>query len=406
MTTETTAEQVAAESTAFTLARERYGAELEEALSPAQTVISADSHIIEPADLWTSRIDAAYRERGPHIEMQAEMPSGEVEDGQFMVVDGGTPQRVAGFAVANVDPKDRAEANKRGYEQIRPGAWDPVERLKDQDIDGIVCEVIYPSMAMPYFSLPDTGLQQAVFSAYNDWMAEFCAHDPKRLVGLAMISLDEVEHAVSELHRARSLGLRGALIPNSLAPEATYGDPAFDPVWAAAAELEMPLSMHILTGRYRSVGAAADPWLVWYMDLPAPAMKSLTAMLCSGVFTRHPNLKVVSVENDIGWLGHFLYRLQHGWDEFRYMLNLEQELSPNEYFSRNIWATFQSDPVGVQTRQHIGVDRLMWGSDYPHGDSTWPESRPTINFNFQGVGNEDIAAICYDTVKELYDIDR
>ena len=67
------------------------------------------------------------------------------------------------------------------------------------------------------------------------------------------------------------------------------------------------------------------------------------------------------------------------------MLNLEQELSPNEYFSRNIWATFQSDPVGVQTRQHIGVNRLMWGSDYPHGDSTWPESRPTINFNFQGV---------------------
>ena len=130
MTTETSAEQVAAESTAFTLARERYGAELEEALSPVQAVISADSHIIEPADLWTSRIDAAYRERGPHIEMQAEMPTGEVEEGQFMVVDGGTPQRVAGFAVANVDPKDRAEANKRGYEQIRPGAWDPVERLK------------------------------------------------------------------------------------------------------------------------------------------------------------------------------------------------------------------------------------------------------------------------------------
>ena len=188
-------------------------------------MISADSHIIEPADLWTSRIDAAYRERGPHIEMQAEMPSGEVEDGQFMVVDGGTPQRVAGFAVANVDPKDRAEANKRGYEQIRPGAWDPVERLKDQDIDGIVCEVIYPSMAMPYFSLPDTGLQQAVFSAYNDWMAEFCSHDPKRLVGLAMISLDEVEHAVSELHRARSLGLRGALIPNSLSPEGVLWRP-------------------------------------------------------------------------------------------------------------------------------------------------------------------------------------
>ncbi len=410
MTTETTSEaaagQVRAESTAFTLARERYGAELEQALSAEQAVISADSHIIEPADLWTSRIDPAYRERGPHIEMQAEMPNGEVEEGQFMVVEGGAPQRVAGFAVANVDPKDRAEANRRGYEQIRPGAWDPVERLKDQDIDGIVCEVIYPSMAMPYFALPDSGLQQAVFRAYNDWMAEFCSHDPKRLVGLAMLSLDDVEQAVGELRRARGLDLRGALIPNSLAPEASYSDPAFDPLWAAAAELEMPLSMHILTGRYRPAGAAADPWLVWYMDLPAPAMKSITAMLCSGVFSRHPRLKLVSVENDIGWLGHYLYRLQHGWDEFRFMLNLEQELSPNEYFSRNIWATFQSDPVGVQTRGRIGVDRLMWGSDYPHGDSTWPESRPTINFNFQGVEGGDIAAICHDTVRDLYGIDR
>ena len=398
-------EEVQAETTAFTLARERFGGELTDTLRASQRVISADSHIIEPGDLWTSRLDAAYRERGPHIEMQGTMPDGTVEEGQFMVVEGGTPQRVAGFAAANVDPKDRTEANKRGYEQIRPGGWDPVERLKDQDIDGIVSEVIYPSMAMPYFSLPDTGLQQAVFRAYNDWIAEFCSHSPQRLVGLAMVCTDEVEEACAELRRARDLGLRGALIPNSLAPEASYSDPAFDPLWATAAELDMPLSMHILTGRYRMGGAAADPVLVWYMDLPAPAMKSMTAMLCSGVFSRHPNLKVISVENDIGWLGHFLYRLQHGWDEFRYMLNLDQDLSPNEYFERNIWATFQSDPVGVQTRERIGVNRLMWGSDYPHGDSTWPESRPTINFNFQGVEQDDIAAICYDTVAELYGIE-
>ena len=398
-------EEVQVQTTAFTLARERFEGELEDALSASQRVISADSHIIEPGDLWTSRIDAQYRDRGPHIEMQGTMPDGTVEEGQFMVVDGGNPQRVAGFAVANVDPKDRAEANKRGYDQIRPGAWDPVERLKDQDIDGIVSEVIYPSMAMPYFSLPDTGLQQAVFRAYNDWIAEFCSHSPQRLVGLGMICTDDVEQACAELRRARDLGLRGALIPNSLAPEGSYGDPAFDPLWATAAELDMPLSMHILTGRYRPSGAAADPWLVWYMDLPAPAMKSITAMLCSGVFSRHPNLKVVSVENDIGWLGHFLYRLQHGWDEFRYMLNLDQDLSPNEYFERNIWATFQSDPVGVQTREQIGVNRLMWGSDYPHGDSTWPESRPTINFNFQGVEEDDVAAICYNTVAELYGIE-
>ncbi len=399
----TSEERIEGAPTAFRLARERASGDLREALKPAQTVISADSHIIEPADLWTERIERAYRDQAPHIEHEATMPDGSHEVGQFMVVEGAPPQRVAGFAVANVDPEERAEANKRGYDQIRPGAWDPVERLKDQDIDGISAEVIYPSMTMPYFSLADSGLQQAVFRAYNDWIAEFCSHAPERLIGLALIAVDDIEEAASEVRRAKTLGLRGALIPNSVAPDGSYADPAFDPLWAAAADLDFPLSMHILTGRHRAApGPAEEPWLVWYMDLPNPAMRSVTALLCSGVFQRHPNLKMVSVENDIGWLGHYLYRLQHGWDEFRFMLNMDDPTSPNDYFARNIWATFQSDPVGVQTREQIGTDRLMWGSDYPHGDSTWPESRDTINWNFQEVAAADVAQVVQENVTALY----
>ena len=274
-----------------------------------------------------------YRERGPHIEMQGTMPDGTVEEGQFMVVEGGTPQRVAGFAAANVDPKDRTEANKRGYEQIRPGGWDPVERLKDQDIDGIVSEVIYPSMAMPYFSLPDTGLQQAVFRAYNDWIAEFCSHAPQRLVGLAMVCTDEVEKACAELRRARDLGLRGALIPNSLAPEASYSDPAFDPLWATAAELDMPLSMHILTGRYRMAGAAADPVLVWYMDLPAPGDEVDDR---DAVFRRlqpasQPQGHLGPRTTSAGSVTSSTVSSTAGTSSAT-CSNLDQDLSPNEYF--------------------------------------------------------------------------
>ena len=396
-------ERIGGAPTAFRLAQDRDSRERVVALEAEQRVISADSHVIEPGDLWTTHITKKFRDRAPHIESRATMPDGTVEDGQFLVIEGSGPQRVAGFAAMDVDPKERKSANTRGYDQIRAGGWDPVERLKDQDIDGVSAEVIYPSMTMPYFSLEDAGFQQAVFAAYTTWLSEFVADAPERLVGLALLCLDDIDWAVAELHRARRLGLRGALIPNDVGPDRTYADPLFDPVWAAAAELEMPLSMHILTGRQtRPAGPKGDPWFVWYMSLPSPAMRSITAMLCGGVFARYPTLKVVSVENDIGWLGHYLFRLQHAWDQFRYLQGYKDPLSPIEYFAQNIWATFQSDPVGVDTRERIGIDRLMWGSDYPHGDSTWPASRETIDWNFQTVGPDDVAKMTHDNVRALY----
>ena len=140
------------------------------------------------------------------------------------------------------------------------------------------------------------------------------------------------------------------------------------------------------------------------MALTHPVQRSLAALLTSGVFDRHPELRVVSVENDIGWLAHFLYRLEHAFAEFRYMVGYESPLSPVEYFRRNVWATFQDDPVGVSTLEWIGADRLLWASDYPHGDSTWPESRATIERNFAGVDPAVVRRVTHDNVAELYDV--
>lgn len=374
-------------------------------LADDQIIYSADSHVVEPADLWIDYIEPEFRERAPHLEHGITRDDGTQMEGEFLVCDGIAPQRVATFAAADVDdPRKRAEAGQRGYEQIRRGGWDPKARIEDQDLDGVAFEVLYPSMAMPMFSIADTAYQQAVFRAYNAWVADFSKAAPDRLAGIALISLDDIDAGVKEMTRARELGLKGAMIWNDPGEGRTYADAEFDPVWAAAADLDMPISLHILTGKEGTGLGTGKPFLADYMALPHAVQISLTAMLSSGVFARHRNLKVVSVENDIGWLGHFLYRLEHAFEEFRYLIGYDAPLSPMEYFHQQCFATFQDDPVGIQLAARIGEDRLMWASDYPHGDSTWPESRATIEHNFEGASPELVRKVTRDNVAGLYGI--
>ena len=270
-----------------------------------------------------------------------------------MVCEGLVPQRIAAFAAADVeDPRGRADADRRGYAEIRSGAWNPAERLRDQEVDGVGFEVLYPSMALPMFGIPDTDLQYAVFAAYNDWIADYAAYDPSRMLGVGMICLDKVDHAVAELERVARLGLRGAMI--AVDPDRpNYGSGRYDRVWEAASALELPLSLHILTRR-AGAGYHQLPFLMTWMGHGHPAQLSITAMLATGVFHRFPDLKVVSVENDIGWIPHYLYKLEEAFHQFRYLIGYDCPDSPIDYFHRNVWFTFQDDPIGVQHLDMIG----------------------------------------------------
>jgi predicted TIM-barrel fold metal-dependent hydrolase len=143
------------------------------------------------------------------------------------------------------------EHQTKGYEAARPGGWDPMERLKDQDADGVEAEVIYSSLGLPLFALDDPKLQCASFRAYNDWIAEFASHDRKRLYPMPLISLEDVSQGVKELKRCAKMGLRGAMIWADPPADKQYDDPVYDPFWEAAQELEMPLTLHIITERKR-----------------------------------------------------------------------------------------------------------------------------------------------------------
>ncbi len=356
-------------------------------------LVSADSHVIEPADVWTRRMASRWGDRVPRVA---------VRDGTAVFVcEDVPPFGLGAFSGADVDAEDLPAHMGAGYERLRPGGWDPVARRRDQERDGVVAEVVYPSLALQLFRLRDPALQVATFRAYNDWVAELCAGAPDRLAGIALVPLHDVAAGVRELERAHGLGLRGALVWSSPPDDRPYHDPGYALFWAAAAALGMPISLHVGTNATPLAGTGGSLALV-YMYTHQAAQRSLAQLVLGGVLDRHPALRIVSVENDVGWLPHFLARLDHAGERYRALGPHRLALRPSDYVRRQVSATFQQDRLGIRLRHDVGVGALLWGSDYPHTDSTWPRSREVLARDLAGVPADERDAITRRNAAALY----
>jgi predicted TIM-barrel fold metal-dependent hydrolase len=375
-------------------------------------IISADSHMLEPADLWVERVDNRFKDTAPRIVKT------EGHLGVCLTAPGIRPFPVSGLSSAGRSGEDLKKFFGSGYEAVRPSGWDPVERIKDQEIDGVDAEVLYTSLGMPLFGLEDAELQRECFRIYNDWLADFCSHDPRRLVGIALISLEDIGEAVKEMERCRKRGLRGAMIWGFAPQGRPYSSKIYDPFWAAAADLEMPVSLHVITARGKSAVSRATKDIAesekdmpgistvgYYLFMTADVQQSLFTILMSGVLERYPKLKLVSAENDTGWLPHFMYRLDHAYEKYGVLSGIHHfEMKPSDYLRRQLWATFQDDPVGPATYQFFGADKYMWASDFPHTDSTWPNSREVIKRDFASVPEDVTRKIVCENAAGLYGI--
>ncbi len=373
-------------------------------------LISADSHVNEPGDLWLARMDKAFRDRAPRVvdDIPGRPP------GSYLVLEGLQPIHLTQGLGAGKKPEELANFFQNStYKDARRGGWDPAERLKDMDVDGVEAEVIYTTLGFRQFWLTDGGLQRACFRAYNDWLAEYCAYAPKRLAGLAMVSLYDVEDAVGELSRCRRMGLKGAMIWASPPEDRPYSDPLYDPFWAAAQDLGMPLSLHSITGMgpesqgMRAMGRelkSIDRYLR-SVTLCDEVKRSLTVFIFSGVLERFPRLKIVSAENEVSWLPFVIQRWDQAFDDYRHMYPTPLTLRPSEYFHRQVHATFIDDPVGVKHRHQVGIGNMMWSSDYPHTASTWPHSQEVIARDFADVSQEETRRIIRENAIRLYNLD-
>jgi uncharacterized protein len=380
---------------------------------PDYKLYSADSHVSEPPDLWLTRLDKKWRYRAPKIESMDR--DGVVED--YLVYEGFPPHPVAvGIASAIVaktgDDESKFEFVKSRagrYAEALPGGWDPAARLKDQDIDGVDGEVLHPTIGFRMFWLKDEQLQQVVFRAYNDWMAELVSHNPKRLVGIALISLYDVAAGVEELQRAARAGLKGCMIALS-PPEGypPYNSPVYFPFWEMAQELDMPVILHLVTGggESRLLGSYWNPdTIIGAVIAHAEAERTLARLIMFGVLEKFPRLRLHSAENGLAWIPYFLHRMDRQLRSGLVASMIPKlSLKPSEYFKRQVAVSFINEPEAAQLRQTIPIENLMWASDYPHAASTWPKSRDAVAKVLEGVPDNERRKIVRDNVLRYFKI--
>ena len=364
-------------------------------------LISADSHVSEPPDLWVTRCKEKYRDRAPRLSVN---PPG--LEGAYFLYEGYAPHPIGIGLGAGKSPEELKEfLTKATYADARPGGWDPAERLKDNEADGVEADVLYTTLGFRIFWLRDAGLQRDCFRAYNDWLAEYCGYAPKRMAGLALISLYDPEQGVRELERCAKLGLKGAMIWCSPPTEQPYSSEAYDPFWAAAQEMKMPISLHAITGMGMESQWDFKERYMRATVLSHEVERTLSVLIFSGVLERFPRLQIVSAENNCGWIPYYLQRMDRAFERNRFAAGYKLSLKPSEYFARQIWCTYIDDYVGVASRRFIGIDRMMWSSDYPHQASSWPHSQEVVARDFKDASEDDRFKITRGNVARLYGFD-
>jgi len=360
----------------------------------ARPIISADSHITEPPNTYVDRIDARFRDRAPHVVRDPKR-------GDLFVIEGLTKPIPMGLVAAAGKRAEELTVFGAKFDELHRGGWDPHARLADQDRDGVAAEILYPTVGMMLCNHPDFDFKHACFAAYNEWIGEYASAHPHRLLGIGQTAMRSVDDGIRDLQRIKALGLRGVMMPGNPAL-ADYDDPIYDPFWEAAVDLKLPLSFHILTSNSDSF-QTRGPKLNAFMSIIRGCQDIIGLFIFGGVFERHPKLKLVCVEADAGWVPHFMYRMDHAYERHRYWLTGSTiTRMPSEYFREHVYTTFQDDWVAFQVKDLCNVRRLMWANDFPHSDSTWPNSQAVLAKQAAHLTEAERDLVLHDNVAELY----
>lgn len=355
-------------------------------------IISADSHFSEPADLWINYIDPEFRARAPHVEHQ--------EHADVFVCDTGEMLPIG--ILHGIRYKGGVAKNEGRYSEVPASSWDPHARIPELNLDGVYGEVLYPTIAMRFYTITDVPFEAACIRAYNRWASDFCKSYPDRFKAVGLVMLDDLGQGVDQLRECKELGLAAAMLPVYPDGAAPYYESSYDSLWEAAQDMNMPISLHLATERRVIRPRNATEQFLRYNVI----QQVFIGMIYTGVFDRFPSLQVVSVENDAGWAGNIIERMDyyHAEAPVKGILGTDRvnKKNPSEYWRSNVSYTFMRDLAAIQTRSIIGVDRLMWASDFPHSDSTWPESRQVIDRHMVGVPEREASLIQGGNAARLY----
>jgi predicted TIM-barrel fold metal-dependent hydrolase len=353
---------------------------------PALRLVSADSHVNEPPEMFRERLDARWRDRAPRVES--------LDGVECLVMEGMRPRKL---------PKGRDALTGEALERAQAGGWEPALRIRDQDRDDVSGEVVFPTLALQAcFMAPDADLQMALARAYNSWIAEVFGGHRDRFAPAAVIPMIDLDAACGEARRAAGLGLRTLFLPCRL-PAGTYSDPRYDCFWALAQELGLPLTFHAGTGHEPRIERGPGGAVINYLlGSQADGAHVVCYFAAGGILDRFPRLHVVTVETGSAWLAWVMTTMDEIYEKHHMWARPKLELKPSEYVRRQGHVTFQNDPVGVHNRVFTGVDALIWGSDYPHPEGTWPNSRASLAGQLAGVPEDEASRMAGGTAARLF----
>jgi predicted TIM-barrel fold metal-dependent hydrolase len=375
-------------------------------LTADQPLISVDDHLVEHPRVWLDRLPAAMRDAGPRVV--------EADGRQEWVMEARVISPSGLNAVAGTEPETR-DASPARYDDMRPGCYDPIARVADMDVDGVAMQVNFPSVpgfaGRRFLEANDKRLAAACVEAYNDFVIdEWCGAAPDRLVPMTILPLWDQQLAVSELERCVDRGTKAVAfpdLPHSVGLPSLHGD-GWDGVFAVAASAGVPLCCHFGSSGVAKVAAPDAPFAAYTAGNQITLMHSLSSFLLSPVFLNHPALKVVFSEASIGWWPYAAQRLDQVWEQYRpYPMEqgkFDTSTPPSQRMRSNVFGCFIDDPVGVALRHEIGIDNIMWESDYPHGDSFWPKSREKIAGQLESVPTEEVRKIVETNARRVFNL--
>ena len=337
------------------------GEELTEAQAAAlPKMISIDSHVMEPDELWHE-----------------------------------------------LTPRLRDQLPKVPFRNSPPGATDPHLRLRDLDTDGVEAEILFPNYGMALFGIDDIETQQESFKLYNDWISNFCKTDSKRLYGVPCVSVYDIKGGIKEMQRGHDMGLKGAMLWQVPDPRLPFTSEHYEPLWAACAEANQPVICHILTGHsYTKTGQKGGVQGIKdaVNTKTNDSANTLFDFIFSGAFDRHPKLRLLLAESEIGWLPFLLQQWDYYFERFRGSRPLPISRRPSEIFEEHVFGTFLEDYVGTRAFPYWGVKNCMWSNDYPHFNMTFPHSRHVVERHLKGLSEEKRRQLTRDNAIQLFDL--
>lgn len=371
-------------------------------------VVSADSHVHEPHDLWSKRIDKKFRDRVPRIEVDDKGRKWFVVEGFRKSIIRETPRdeqislsKFKPVSMEGEQKKRELDPTKGGLHQV-PGSAS-VERYGDMDHDGVDAEVVFPNKGLTNWSSPDSEFQTALCRISNDWAHEVFG-ESTRTYPVACVAPSDVVACVKEIHRIASMGFHAVMMPPIL--QGGYNRPELDQIWGALTETRLPVCFHAGTGKDPRTAAGNGGAIINYVVHAMNTVLEPVVQLCSsGVFDRYPTLNFATIEAGAGWVPFALWAMDHGHEKHAFWVSPQLKERPSEYFRRHGHASFQDDPIAVETRKWMGVDTIMWGNDYPHLEGTWPNSEEVAGRIAAETSREEFAKIVGLNAARLFNID-